>query len=420
LKKKQLKSVLIIPIVFYHSFTGVPAETLNTIVDAYNNTHSGFSVELKEINPNLYQAAALEALSKEPSERPQLVLAPEYMTGTMNKALKEGIVISVKDLLSKERKEDIAEIVRKTFGEDCLPFNPACGILYINTKMLVDAGYDASWKPSTFEELIEASQKIHSVTGKKGFTCAWPEAYLLEAPLAQTNKSLFDEEGNYNLHQFKDHLILLNKLVREGVFLPPNTGNYNHTKDFFIDGDVAMYMQGSGNFTLICKDAKNIKMSLNFAPLPTLTLNQKVKYAFPLGGGAIWALNTKDKSKEDLHEYMVENVRCFLNYLASQAVQRHWHVSTGYVPVSNSVKLSCAEISKENPIIQAVLSQTLDADLCENSYGIKKENYAKVRQEIYPLIRALITLEGSEDEVGKIIGERLKEFDEMHKTLISP
>lgn len=394
-------------LVFCHSLGGQPGNVLSTIVQDYNKDHSP-AVQLEVIAPQNYAAAAKEALAKPAGERPHFILAPEFMNGAMHQAMREGIVVSVRSLLDKDRQDDIAEIVSRTFGVDCLPFNPACGVLYMNKTLLEKCGFSPDWKPKTFEDLINASKQLKEKSAiSHGFTCAWPEAYLVEVVLAQKNVPLVEADQNYNFVQLKEHILNLRQLVQEGVFSAPNTGNYDRTRDAFIQGKVAFYMQGSGHSGLIEAEAKAAGFEVGYAALTTLSKGQTVKYAFPLGGAAVWVFNTPEKGGQS----MVEGVRSFVNYLASREIQAKWHIGTAYVPISKTVRESLSDFYKDHPLHEAVVSQTIEAPLGEHSFGVKKANYHVVRPKLYPLIRELLHLEGSLEDVGRIVEERLRAFE---------
>lgn len=79
----------------------------------------------------------------------------------------------------------------------------------------------------------------------------------------------------------------------------------------------------------------------------------------PLGGAAVWVLNTETKEekksvspKKVSTQDMVEGVRSFLSYLASREVQAKWHMKTAYVPVSKSVKKDLKEFYEDHPYIK--------------------------------------------------------------------
>jgi sn-glycerol 3-phosphate transport system substrate-binding protein len=427
-KKSSLENIYLLqlsrrlshmPLTFYHSLGGLPGASLYEIVQYYNKDHTP-TVELVSDTTQNYAAASSEALRKTPEERPNFILAPEYMTGTLQEAFKDDKMISVSKLLDEDKLDDIANIVKKTFGIDCLPFNPSCGVLYINKRLLKEGGLSSDWKPISLEELIDAANKIKEKTGiSHGYTCAWPEAYLVEMVLAQKNHSLLDEKGNYNFIQLGEHVSFLRELVQEKMFLAPEVGNYDHTRDSFIQGKVAFYMQGSGHSKIIEEKAKAADFEVGYAPLPTLSKDQEgtTKYALPLGGAASWVFKTRNNENncDTLSglsiQKEVEGVREFLNYLASKEIQTQWHKDTAYVPVSNSVRKSLHDFYKDHPLHEAVVVQTLDAPISDNSFGIKKINYPDIRKQLYPLIRGLLYLEGSSEEVNKIIIERLEAFE---------
>lgn len=177
-------------------------------------------------------------------------------------------------------------------------------------------------------------------------------------------------------------------------------------------------MQGSGHFTIIEKEANNAGFELGYASLPTLSKNHTgLKYAFPLGGAAIWVCNTNENNESDNNnpnqvstQNMVEGVRNFLNYIASKEIQAKWHMGTAYVPVSKSIRETLQDFYDHHPLHNAVVAQTIDAPLGENSFGIKKENYHLIRPKLYPLMFELLNLEGSLEEVELIIQERLYTF----------
>lgn len=393
---------------FYHSLGGFPGAKLTELVRDYNNsTYKSAAIELVEFKPELYQAAALNAVAAAPEERPDLVLAPEYLVGTMQEAIKNNIAISVANILDEDRKNDIADIVKTIFTEHCLPLNPACGVLYMNTEILQKCGYAADWSPKTFAEFIDACRDIKAKTGiSHVYSCAWPEAYLAEAVT-----SCQDEKGNYTFSHLKDHIIEMRKLTQERIFLPPNTGNYDPTRKPFVEGTHAFYMQGTGHAVTIGKESA---FKVGYAPLPPLSRAEKEIHVFPLGGAAIWVLN---KSEAPFETKVSEGVRVFLNYLASKDVQLKWHKDTCCVPVSKSMVEENEEFYKQNPLHNAVIQRTVKATVAEYSSGVKRADYKNVRPQLYPLIRELILLEESDEDAEKIIETRLKEFDARYNSL---
>jgi len=193
-------------LIFTHSLGGYPAEVLSEIVSDYNSSQDDFSVELISQNPHDYAAAAKQALIKSPEERPHFTLAPEFMTGAMQHGLKDGRIISAHLLLSKARLADISAIIRETFGTHCLPFNPACGVLYINESLLKQVGIDLNWQPKTLEDLIQVSKTIKQNLNPKIYPLI-KELIQLKGPTEEIEKiiycklSEFESECNTHLNE---------------------------------------------------------------------------------------------------------------------------------------------------------------------------------------------------------------------------
>lgn len=404
---------------FWHSLGGPAAQVLQENVDRYNETHAT-KVQIVVIAPQEYSKAAQEALENPPQNRPNLVLVPEFLTGKFKlKAQTTKDLVPINSLLDEENISQISEFVRTTFGNYSLPLNPACGVLYKNNDALQKIGKGADWVPATFEEMIQACRDLKAIGMDYGFTCAWPESYLVEAVLSQTNRPLIvpnngvDGYGTYQLSTLTDHVLVLWELVQEGIFLPPNPGNYDPTREPFVKGKTAFYMQGSGHFSVITKEVDDFHLGVS--ALPTLSMAQpEPKHSFPLGGAAVWAFNVEPNPMADSEslEQMKTGVREFLNFLASEEFQSDWHKKTAYVPVRKSLIESLKDFHQENPLHKAVVDQTINAPAGENCFGIKMPNYGDARKEIYPLLFEIFQLKGAKEEVRQAIAEKLKDFDE--------
>ncbi|MES2345756.1 MAG: extracellular solute-binding protein [Chlamydiota bacterium] len=410
------------PITLLHSLGGDAGIHLENIIQKYNKTHE-YQIN-SEVVLEGYAAAANAALEKPRIERPNIILAPEFMTGKLKLMAAQGEMIPVASLINEERLNDIAKIVKTTFGEYALPLNPACGVLYMNRTALAKIGKAPNWAPATFEEMVEASREmIKAGAVKHGFTCAWPQAYFVEVPLAQQNLPLVlpnngeDGEGVYNFSQMQDHILNLWHLRKEGVVLPPALKDFDAVQASFAAGDVGFFMQGSGHSKTVKTIAETNGFESGCSALPTLTAGQVDKYAFPLGGAALWVMNTDEKDHvpgEENTLRMIDEVRSFLEYFSSPEVQREWHEQTMYVPVSMTVLRILREegFYETHPVHKAVVDQTIGAPLGEYSFGIKTKNYSQARSEIYPLIYECIHLEGSEEDVKQTIAGKLMAFDD--------
>jgi sn-glycerol 3-phosphate transport system substrate-binding protein len=400
---------------FWHGLQQGPVlETFKRSVHEYNSKHTECPVELRDFT--IYGAPVTEGLSKNDEEQPQLVLAPEFKTSEMMSALKEKKVIPINELIDKELLEDIAEIVKYTFGVTdgnlaSLPLNPACGVIYTNKDLLKAIGRDPDFVPESMEQLEEVCRDlIEKGCTPSGYTCAWPPAYLIEIPAAQQDFPLVLPSngklgyGEYQLGQkwLVQHLLNLREQQKKGIFR--YAGQDNDSRKPFIERKVAFFMQGSTHYPILQKEANASEQpfEIGCGPLPTLAREQTVKYAFPLGGASIWVLNNTQTTK------MIEGVRSFLTYLAEKEFQTRWHQETAYVPVRKTLPRELEDFYKDHPIHRAVVSQTIEAVLGTYSFGIHAPNYSEARKEIFTLIEKVLDTTTVDEEVEGI----LKKFDE--------
>ena len=397
---------------FWVALQGPVVDCLKSKIDDWNKTHVDSQVELKNTAGLLnYGQPAQVALDKSQVEQPSLVLAPEFMTGTMTAAAKERKVIPIYDILENEQLSKISTLVQRTYGDQqgrvlSLPFNPACGILYTNKEALVKAGKSADFVPRTMEELEEVCKKMMEMkVVDNGYTCAWPAAYLVEVPAAQQDIPIalpdngFSGYGTYQLSRkwLRNHLFDIRRQIKEGIFV--YSGRDNNAKTPFINKKVAFYMQGSSHAAFLQKEAA---FEIGCGPIPTLEKGQQEKYAFPLGGASIWVMNNEQTRNA------LKGIRSFLDYLASNEVQKELHLQAASVPVSSTLPVTLQEFYKNHPLHKAVVAQTIESKLGKYSYGIRMPNYGDARKALFDLIEKVVDVNNTSD---KQVDKLLKEFD---------
>lgn len=394
---------------FWTNISGPVQTFLDQEVKSWNTTHIECQIELKnEAKPFGYADPGKAALELPEGEQPSIVLAPEYMTSAMSAAIGRDKVIPMHSILDKSRLDQISLLVKRTFGDLDgnvlgLPLNPACGILYTNKEMLELAELNT---PKTMEELEEACKKLMQMgLIEKGYTCAWPAAYLVEVPAAQQDIALaqplngFLGHGNYQLSEtwFQNHLMDIRRQVKEGILC--YAGRNNDAKKPFLEKKVAFYMQGSSHAFPLQQEAS---FPMGHDSLPMLEKGQTHKYAFPLGGAAIWVINN------EVTRNAFQSIRDFLAYLTSDEAQEKLHKVAASVPVSATLPSNLGEFYQENPLHKAVVDQTINAALGEHSYGIRMPNYSSARVALFDLIEKIVDIDNTTDEMVKNL---LQEFD---------
>ncbi len=404
-------------ILFWHSFqVGPVVDTFRQEVDQWNRSQSEWTVELVQRSQN-YADPVHDAFSLEnEAGQPQLVLGPQYAEGKLMTALGVKKIIPVSEVIGKEHLDKIAQIVKLTFGDEkgnllSLPLNPACGVIFSNQDVLKKAGMDPHFIPSSMEELENVCQELKQKQCVEfGYTCAWPPAYLMEIPAAQQDLPLIlpdNGRAGQGVYQFNSewlvkHLLDIREQQKKGVFV--YAGRDNNSRHPFTQGRVAFYLQGSSHEQLLKKESN---FTVGCGALPTLVKGQKESYAFPLGGASVWVINTEMTQK------MMEGVKAFLLFLASEDFQERWHKAIACVPVAQSLPDKLEAFYQDHPLHKAVVHQTIKAKLGRYSFGLHAHNYEAARKELFDLIERVLDVQTQDHEIGKLLAEFDRKFSSL-------
>ena len=161
-------------ITFWNGFTGSDKETLEALVQEYNETNDkNIQVEMN-IMPwdSLYQKLATVLPV---GEGPDILAMATERIGTY---AEPGAFVPVDDIYSQGIVDESA--VPETLKENLkyngqyygVPMNFATLLLYYNKTIFEEAGLDPEKAPETWDELEQYAQQIVDKTGKYGFDMA--------------------------------------------------------------------------------------------------------------------------------------------------------------------------------------------------------------------------------------------------------
>src|SRR5262249_13202674 len=150
-----------------------------------------------------------------------------------------------------------------------------------------------------------------------------------------------------------NHFLDLRQQIKNNIFV--YVCKDNNARKPFVQGKVAFFLQGSSHLQWLKGevDKADRPFEIGYGPVPALVRSQKEKYAFPLGGAAVWVLDSAESQK------MIDGVRAFLNYLASEKILMQWHVENQSVPVLKSIPEKLDEFYKDHPLHKMVVMQTI-------------------------------------------------------------
>jgi sn-glycerol 3-phosphate transport system substrate-binding protein len=293
-----------------------------------------------------------------------------------------------------------------------MPFNSSSPILYYNKDAFKKAGLDPAKPPATWKEVGDFSKKVLGAGAAKcGFTTSWPSWTMLENTFAWHDQPFATNQNGYtgldaklliNSEFGQKHIGQLAAWQKENVY--SYGGRMGQPDPKFINGDCAMLIQSSaviGNFK------RTLKFDWGTASLPHWGAPYKKQNTI-IGGATLWVM--KGQKAADY-----KGVAQFLKFISEPHQQMWWHVTTGYVPITQTAikNLESGYHFKKNPEQWTALAQ-LSAKPTANSQGIRLGNFVQVRDAVEAELENVFggkktAKQGLDDAVAKG-NDILKEF----------
>ena len=406
---------------FWHAMGGQLGETVNELVKQFNQSQSEY--EVKALNKGTYPEVLTGAIAAYRQKNPpHIVHVFDVGTQTM---LLSGAILPVFQLLKEQEIPvnwgDFIKPVTGYYSKDgnlySMPFNSSSPILFYNKDAFKKAGLDPTKPPATWKQVGEFSQKILKAGAAKcGFTTSWPSWTMLENTFPWHDQPFATNQNGYKGLDTKllingefgvKHIGQLADWQKEGVY--SYGGRQGQPDPKFINGDCAMLIQSSaviGNFK------KSLKFAWTTGQLPHWGPPYK-KQNTVVGGATLWVM--KGQKAADY-----KGVAQFMKFIAEPHQQMWWHVTTGYLPITNTAikNLEAAYHFKNNPEQWTALSQ-LSAAPTPNSLGHRLGNFAQIRDAIEGELEIVFAgrksaKEGLDAAVAKG-NEILKEFAATNK-----
>src|SRR5436853_2496331 len=371
---------------WWHAMTGQLGDALVTLAKQFNESHS--EDEIKPLNKASYPETLTAAIAAYRQKNPpHIVQVFEVGTQTM---MLSGAVYPVWELLrDNEIKVDWSDFIKPVVGyytKDgklySMPFNSSTPIFYYNKDAFKKAGLDPEKPPRTWQDVEAYSKKIIAAGAAKcGFSTGWPSWTMVEnmhathdQPFASKNNG-FDAVDGVELlvnREFgQKHIGALNGWQRDHIY---SYGGRQGTADpKFVNGECAMYIQSSaliGGFT------KGVKFQWGTGQLPFWG-PPYTKATSIIGGATLWVMKGKPAAEN-------RGTAKFLKFISETNQQMWWHVTTGYLAISNSAvkNLEAGYHYKKNPDQWTAFAQLTKGKATPNSQGLRLGNFVQIRDVI--------------------------------------
>jgi sn-glycerol 3-phosphate transport system substrate-binding protein len=178
----------------------------------------------------------------------------------------------------------------------------------------------------------------------------------------------------------------------------------------FVNGECAMYIQSSaliGGFT------RGVKFAWGSGQLPHWGPPYP-KATSIIGGATLWVMKGKPANEN-------RGTARFLKFISETNQQMWWHVTTGYLAISNSAvkNLEAGYHFKKNPDQWTAFAQLTKGKATPNSQGLRLGNFVQIRDVIEGELENIFAgkktaKQGLDDAVAKS-NDLLKEFAAANK-----
>ena len=368
-------------ITWWHAMGGQLGETTNEIAKRFNESQSDYVIT--PVYKGGYEDTLTATIAAfRAGEQPNIVQVFDAGAATIIGA--EGAVIPAEDLIKEAGIEfdanDYISGVRYFYADSAgkmvgMPFNSSTPILYYNVEALNAAGVEP---PKTWEEFEAMAPKLVDA----GFTplaqshspWIWTENFHSRhnIPFATNNNGFDGSSGTkilVNNDAIKTHFSKAKEWLDKGWYGYYGAG-WGDNQSPFENGEVAMWLGSSGSFGGL-KNSADFEFSATYLPYWEAITSEPTQTF--IGGAALFALSghSDDENKASAE---------FFKFLSSTDIQKFWHQSTGYVPITSAAydAAKAEGYYQESPAAEVGIQQLL-LPSGDNSKGYRMGFYVQIR-----------------------------------------
>jgi len=409
---------------FWHSMGGALGEAVNDLAGKFNASQKEYKVVpvFKGTYP-VSMTAAIAAFRA--GNAPHILQVFEVGTATMMAA--KGAVVPVAKLMTDAKEPfdpkaylpTVAGYYTDVKGNMLsFPFNSSTVMFYVNKDAFKKAGLDPDKAPKTWQEVLAAGEKLKAAGQQCVYTTSWPSWMHIEnfsawhdVPIGTKQNGMAGTDTQFSINSplHVRHIGMLADMSKRGMFTYAGRTNQGDAK--FSSGECAMFSGSAGAQAGIKKAAK-FDWSINFIPY-----HDDVKGAPQnsiIGGASLWVMGGKKPL-----DY--KGVAKFFAFLSRPEVQRDWHVSTGYVPITQAAY----ELTRKsgfydkNPGADMPVRQLTNKAPTANSKGLRFGNFVQGREVIEEELEAVFAgrkeAKAALDEAVKRGNEVLRKFEAANR-----
>ena len=418
---------------FWYGLGGFAGNILQRdIINKYNQSQNKYYVE------GVFQASYEDTINKVNAalaggNLPNIL---QIYDGGTQRMIDTGRIIPVQTLIERDNLQqtllaDLEPNMRNHYTVNgklyCLPFNSSTAILYIDKKAFRAVGLDPEKKAWTYDEIVEAAQKLtkRDAAGKvtRIGLASWPETWHIEQELAIHN-SLYADPGNgqsdratkyvFNNDTSVKWLEFLKKLQDTGGATYYGVSGRSAAGAAYLKGEAAMYFDSTGSLRnyvdATSKNGNPIEVGTIFMPRRPDGNGSSI-----VGGAALWVSDQGTKEQQD-------GAWDFLKFAVRSDIQANWAASTGYLPASHAAYdlKDFKDALATYPSFQVAIDQLRASPVNVYNSGPIAGNFVSARAEVTKAIDAFLSGKAASakaalDDAAKRANDGLDEYNSTVK-----
>ncbi|KAF1305109.1 extracellular solute-binding protein [Enterococcus saccharolyticus] len=309
-------------ITFWHAMQGAQEEALTKLTDDFMAENPTIKVELQ--NQSSYPDLQAKVNSTLPSPKDLPTITQAY-PGWLWNAAQDEMLVDLQPYMDNETigwgdqeaiRQPLLEGARIEDTQYGIPFNKSTEMLFYNADMLKEYGVEV---PTTMEELATASKTIFEKSNGKVVGAGFDSLNNYYA-IGMENKGVdFDKDLKFDSKESKEVIRYYADGIKDGYFRVAGSDKY--LSGPFANEQVAMFIGSIAGEGYTAKDTAG-KFEYGTAPRPDkINLQQ---------GTDIYMFDSASPEERTA-------AFLFMKYLATPEAQLHWSLSTGYMPIVDSV-----------------------------------------------------------------------------------
>lgn len=265
-EKKEEKSAEPVKLEFWTiSLQPTFTDYFNKLIGDYQNSHPGVTINWKDFP---YDAVTNKLLTSIASgNSPDVVnLNTEFASQMGSK----GAVLDLNEFLTDEQKSAYFDGIFNSTVIDgkayALPWYTGTEVLFMNTKVVKEAGLDPASPPKTMDELADWARQIKAKTGKLGYSQQFASKLLPINGISILNDD--KTKAAFNTPEMSTMIETIKKNIADGVIMKEDVP-FTKQIQYYSGEQVAFELAGPTFINFLKTSAPDVYKNTIAVPLPT-------------------------------------------------------------------------------------------------------------------------------------------------------